>query len=168
MHFALIDCILSRTPDSLVAIKHVSLAEEYLQDHFPGFPILPGVLMLEAMVQAGRELVRAHPQADGRVVLGQVRALKYGTFVKPGRTIRIEVSLLKVVGGKPGEPSAPGEPGEAGEAASFEFKGEVLLLPQVLVGQVSGEGGAVAVPVAPVAAASGRFTLRPVRTSVIR
>ena len=165
MHFALIDCILSRTPDSLVAIKHVSLAEEYLQDHFPGFPILPGVLMLEAMVQAGRELVRAHPQADGRVVLGQVRALKYGTFVKPGRTIRIEVSLLKVVGGKPGEPSAPGEPGEAGEAASFEFKGEVLLLPQVLVGQVSGAGGAVA---APVAAASGRFTLRPVRTSVIR
>ena len=48
MHFTLIDRVLERTDDRLVAIKLVSAAEEYLQDHFPTFPVLPGVLMIEA------------------------------------------------------------------------------------------------------------------------
>src|SRR5438477_10906934 len=42
----------------LVAIKNLSLAEEYLSDHFPGFPVMPGVLMLEALTQAGGWLIR--------------------------------------------------------------------------------------------------------------
>ena len=56
MHFCLVDRILERSDDRIVTIKLVSNAEEYLRDHFPGFPVLPGVMMLEAMVQAGRAL----------------------------------------------------------------------------------------------------------------
>lgn len=89
MHFNLVDRVLERESERIVTIKHVSAAEEYLQDHFPTFPVLPGVLMLEAMVQAGREL------AGERVVLGRVRALKFGKFVKPGGTLRVEVVILK-------------------------------------------------------------------------
>ena len=59
MRFVLIDRILDVQPgQSLVAVKNLSLAEEYLADHFPGFPVMPGVLMLEALTQAGAWLIR--------------------------------------------------------------------------------------------------------------
>ena len=55
MRFLLIDRILDLEPGrNLVAVKNLSMAEEYLADHFPGFPVMPGVLMLEALTQAGR------------------------------------------------------------------------------------------------------------------
>lgn len=57
MRFNLIDRVLLREPDRLVAVKCVTQAEEYLADHFPGFPVLPGVMMLETLVQAGRLLL---------------------------------------------------------------------------------------------------------------
>ena len=95
MHFRLVDSILEQGPDRVVTLKHVSNAEEYLLDHFPGFPVLPGVMMLEAMVQAGRVLLDPSDQADPPLVLGQVRGLKYGTFVPPGSTLRVEVTRFK-------------------------------------------------------------------------
>ena len=59
MRFTLIDRILTLEPGrSITAIKNVSLAEEYLADHFPGFPVLPGVLMIAAMVPAVSWLLR--------------------------------------------------------------------------------------------------------------
>jgi len=91
MYFCLVDAILEKSEDHIVTIKHVTSAEEYLQEHFPTFPVLPGVMMLEAMVQAGRELLGA----DDRWVLCAVRALRYGNFVKPGATLRIRVDLAK-------------------------------------------------------------------------
>ncbi|MBT8485674.1 MAG: beta-hydroxyacyl-ACP dehydratase [Phycisphaerales bacterium] len=90
MKFCLVDRVLEQGPERIVAVKHVSLAEEYLQDHFPGFPVLPGVLMLEAMVQAARRLVTA--ESGDRVVLGGVHALKYGAMVRPGEVLRVEVT----------------------------------------------------------------------------
>ncbi len=95
MHFCLVDRVLERTDDSIVTIKLVSGAEEYLQDHFPTFPVLPGVFMLEAMVQAARELLDPGGAGDVPLVLGRVRALKYGTFIKPGDTLRASVSVQK-------------------------------------------------------------------------
>ncbi len=94
MHFSLIDRVLERSDDRLVSIKMVSNAEEYLQDHFPTFPVLPGVMMIEALVQASRELLSGG-DASQRWVLSEVRALKYGSFVKPGQTLRAEVQVQK-------------------------------------------------------------------------
>jgi len=94
MRFELIDAILEASETRLVAIKHVSSAEEYLQDHFPTFPVLPGVFMLEAMAQAARELLVRRDPALGRCVLGEVRNLKYGAMVRPGESLRVEVELL--------------------------------------------------------------------------
>lgn len=99
MYFSLIDSVLERSEDRVLAIKHVSMAEEYLRDHFAGFPVLPGVLMLEAMVQAARLVAEVRDQGMGRWVLGEVRALKYGRMVRPGQTLRIDVSLVKWEGG---------------------------------------------------------------------
>jgi len=92
MKFILIDQVLERTPTSLTAIKNVTAAEEYLGDHFPGFPVLPGVFMLEALVQAARELLK---DRGTHLVLGQVRALRYGSFVRPGESLRVQVTLDK-------------------------------------------------------------------------
>ncbi|MHC4717931.1 MAG: hotdog family protein, partial [Planctomycetota bacterium] len=59
MKFHLVDRIESVEPGSrIVGIKSLSLAEEYLADHFPAFPVLPGVLMLESLVQTAAWLLR--------------------------------------------------------------------------------------------------------------
>jgi|TARA_B100000959_G_scaffold225350_1_gene239452 3-hydroxyacyl-[acyl-carrier-protein] dehydratase len=92
MKFDLVDQILKQDEDRIVTIKQVTRAEEYLGDHFPGFPILPGVMMLEAMVQAASSLC----SKDGeRLVLTEVKAIKYGAMVKPGDRLRCEVHVLK-------------------------------------------------------------------------
>lgn len=92
MHFNLVDSVIERTDDSIVTVKNVTSAEEYLGDHFPSFPILPGVMMLECMVQAARELAGSD---GGPLVLGEVRNVKYGNMVRPGQQLRVEVSVKK-------------------------------------------------------------------------
>jgi 3-hydroxyacyl-[acyl-carrier-protein] dehydratase len=83
----------SPTP-SLVAVKNLSLAEEYLSDHFPGFPVMPGVLMLEALTQAGAWLIRDMEDfAHSVIVLKQAKTIKYGSFVEPGRQLELRVEL---------------------------------------------------------------------------
>ena len=80
---------------SLVAVKNLSLAEEYLADHFPGFPVMPGVLMLEALTQAGAWLVRDMEDfAHSVIVLKKAKMIKYGSFVEPGRQLQIRVDLV--------------------------------------------------------------------------
>ena len=96
MKFHLIDTVLEQSPDRIVAIKQVSLAEEYLADHFPTFPVLPGVLMVEAMVQAARRMLA--DRGDPRLVLGEVRGLKFGSFVRPGEALLVEVTLKSDTG----------------------------------------------------------------------
>src|SRR5262249_9634909 len=97
MKFLLIDDILEQSDQRLVALKQVSLAEEYLGDHFPGFPVLPGVMMVEAMAQAARTMLA--PRGDAQLVLGEVKALKFGNFVRPGQALRVEVVLDKQLDG---------------------------------------------------------------------
>jgi 3-hydroxyacyl-[acyl-carrier-protein] dehydratase len=78
----------------LVAAKNLSLAEEYLSDHFPGFPVMPGVLMLEALTQAGAWLIRDMEDfAHSIIVLKQAKTIKYGSFVEPGRRLELRVEL---------------------------------------------------------------------------
>jgi 3-hydroxyacyl-[acyl-carrier-protein] dehydratase len=96
MRFVLIDRILEvQRGESLLAVKNLSLAEEYLSDHFPGFPVMPGVLMLEALTQAGAWLIRDMEDfAHSVIVLKQARTIKYGSFVEPGRQLELRVNLV--------------------------------------------------------------------------
>lgn len=140
MHFSLIDQVLEVTATRIVAVKNVTMAEEYLGDHFPGFPVLPGVLMVETLVQAARLLLdEAFPDRE-RHVLGGVKALRYGNFVSPGESLRVEVVLEKQL-----------------PDGSLQFKG---------TGRVVRPAGAGAADASADAdtAISGRFTMRPVRT----
>jgi 3-hydroxyacyl-[acyl-carrier-protein] dehydratase len=97
MRFLLIDRILDLQPGkSLVAVKNLSMAEEYLADHFPGFPVMPGVLMLEALTQAGAWLVRETEDfAHSVVLLKRAKMIKYGSFVEPGRQLQIKVEMVE-------------------------------------------------------------------------
>ena len=114
MKFILIDRAVEVEPGKrLVAVKNLTLAEEYLQDHFPSYPVLPGVLMIEAMIQAAAWLQRVTSGfAQSMVVLDEVRNAKYGAFFRPGTTMQVEVSLLKQADGLwqfKGSGSAEGE-----------------------------------------------------------
>jgi 3-hydroxyacyl-[acyl-carrier-protein] dehydratase len=97
MRFLLIDRITELVPyQSVSAFKNLSLAEEYLTDHFPGFPVMPGVLMLEALVQAGGWLIRhSEDFAQSTILLKEVRAVRYNSFVAPGNTLQIQLTVRK-------------------------------------------------------------------------
>jgi len=98
MRFQLVDRILELEPHKrIVTVKNLSLAEEYLGDHFPSFPVLPGVLMLEGLVQSAGWLVQASTGFRyGQVLLREARAVKYGKFVRPGATLRMDVEALRL------------------------------------------------------------------------
>jgi 3-hydroxyacyl-[acyl-carrier-protein] dehydratase len=97
MRFSLIDRIIELEPGvRITAIKSLTMAEEYLADHFPHFPVMPGVLMLEAMTQAGAWLVRASEDfAHSMVVLRQAANVKYVQFVEPGQTLTVTAEIIK-------------------------------------------------------------------------
>jgi 3-hydroxyacyl-[acyl-carrier-protein] dehydratase len=90
--FVLVDRISEFEPGQrIVAHKALSLAEEYLADHFPTFPVLPGVLMLEALVQASAWVVRERLDfAVGVVLLKEARNVTYKSFVAPGEVLTVE------------------------------------------------------------------------------
>jgi 3-hydroxyacyl-[acyl-carrier-protein] dehydratase len=97
MYFSLIDRIESLEPGKqIVATKSLSLAEEYLKDHFPNFPVMPGVLMLEALTQASAWLIRISEDfSHSIVVLREIGNVKYARFVQPGQTLRITALIVK-------------------------------------------------------------------------
>ena len=97
MRFTLVDRIIEMEPGvRITAVKNLTMAEEYLGDHFPRFPVMPGVLMLEAMTQASAWLVRVTEDfAHSIVVLKQARNVKYGQFVEPGQTLTVTAEILK-------------------------------------------------------------------------
>lgn len=90
MRFCLVDRITEMDAgESITALKNLTSAEEYLADHFPGFPIMPGVLMVESLVQTGAWLMRYTENfAYSTILLKEVRAVKFSNFVKPGETLQ--------------------------------------------------------------------------------
>lgn len=97
MRLSLIDRILDiKVGRSITAVKSLSLAEEYLKDHFPLFPVMPGVLMLEAMYQASAWLIRKSEDfAHSVVLLKEARNIKYADFVQPGHTLVVTAEISK-------------------------------------------------------------------------
>ena len=98
MKFILVDQLLSHEPGKrLVMAKNVTMAEEYLADHFPNFPVLPGVMMLEAAIQTAAWLVRQHLDfAHSLIVLKESRGVRYGTFVSPGQTLVMTADAVEI------------------------------------------------------------------------
>ena len=97
MRFSLIDRIVELDKgQSITTVKNLSLAEEYLQDHFPGFAVMPGVLMVEALVQSGAWLMRATEDFKySTVLLKQAKAVKFNSFVTPGKQLRVTMTTHK-------------------------------------------------------------------------
>ncbi len=96
MRFNLVDRILEvEAGRRICTLKHLTLGEEYLADHFPTFPVMPGVLMLQTLVEAGAWLMRI--TEDFRysvIVLREAKNVKYGSFMEPGKTLTVTAELL--------------------------------------------------------------------------
>ena len=111
MRFNLVDRIVAVEPGrSLRAVKNLTLGEEYLADHFPTFPVMPGVLMLQTLVEASAWLLRISSEfRHSVIVLREARNVKYGNFMEPGRQMLLTTELIE----------------QDGALATFKGKGEV-------------------------------------------
>ena len=98
MRFILIDKIVSlEAGEQIKAVKNVSLSEEYLADHFPTFPVLPGVLLLEGLIESASWLVRRTENfAHSMILLEQARNVKYKSFLAPGSQIEYTVKVRAI------------------------------------------------------------------------
>ncbi len=98
MRFILIDKVVwLQSGKEIKTVKSLSLAEEYLSDHFPAFPVLPGVLLLEGLIESASWLVRDTENfAHSMVLLEQARNIKYKSFLAPGSSIEYIVTAQMI------------------------------------------------------------------------
>ena len=79
-----------------VAVKNVTLAEEHLHDHFPGFPVMPECLMIEAMAQTAGILVGEAKKFQEKVILAKIKKAAFFKYVKPGDTIKLDAEIESI------------------------------------------------------------------------
>ena len=80
-----------------VALKNVTLAEEHLHDHFPGFPVMPESLMIEAMAQTSGILVGEAKNFQEKVILAKVKKAVFFDYVRPGDTIILDAKIDSII-----------------------------------------------------------------------
>jgi len=97
MKYCQLDRIVELDPGNrLVAQRSLRADEEFLRDHFPKFPVMPGVMMLEALHQAAVWMIRTGEDfASPLVVLKETKGVKFGDFLCPGETLTVTVQRLK-------------------------------------------------------------------------
>ncbi len=95
--FLLVDRIIEMEPERIVGIKCVTANEPFFQGHFPDFPVMPGVLIVEAMAQAAGVLVlkQMEDRANKLVLLVAIENARFRRPVVPGDTLRMEMKVIK-------------------------------------------------------------------------
>jgi len=98
--FLLIDEVLEMEPGKrAVALKHVTGEEFWFAGHFPDYPVMPGVLIVEALAQAGAVIILSRPESRGKIVLfAGIDGIRFKRQVIPGDTLRLECEIIKVKG----------------------------------------------------------------------
>ncbi len=93
----LVDRIEELEPDRIVGIKNVTVNEPFFMGHFPDFPVMPGVMILEAMAQVAGVLVlsQIEDRKNKLVLLASVTEAKFRKPVRPGDQLRIEMKVAK-------------------------------------------------------------------------
>lgn len=96
--FLLVDRVIEiEPPTRAVGIKNVTLNEPFFQGHFPTYPVMPGVLIVEAMAQVGGVAVLASDEYKDKLALfAGIDNVRFKRQVKPGDTLRIEVEVQKI------------------------------------------------------------------------
>lgn len=96
--FLLIDRVLEiEEGKKITAIKNVTMNEQFFQGHFPVEPVMPGVLIIEAMAQAGAIAILSMEEYKGKLVyFGGINNAKFRAKVVPGDTLRFEVEIVKL------------------------------------------------------------------------
>lgn len=98
--FLLVDKILSYEENKITGIKNVTINEPFFQGHFPGHPVMPGVLVIEAMAQVGGVLMLSKEENKGKIPLfAGINKARFKKPVHPGDQLKIKVEILKIVRG---------------------------------------------------------------------
>ena len=102
MKYRQIDQIVELQPGKFLrATRTLRADEEHLKDHFPNFPVMPGVMMLESLHQAAIWMIRSGDDFQSPLVLlREVRSVKFGDFLTPGETLEVTAEAMKEVGAK--------------------------------------------------------------------
>jgi len=97
MRFLLIDRILEYEPGKVIqGIKNVTMSDDFLEDHFPGFPVMPGVLQLEALIQLASWLIWISNDQKYKGILKKFGVIKFKDIVKPGDQLILEVTFSEI------------------------------------------------------------------------
>ena len=97
--FLLIDKVTQLEENKVTAIKNVTANEYYFQGHFPIGPVMPGVLIIEALAQAGAIAILSKDEFKGKIAFfAGINNAKFRRKVVPGDTLRLEVELIKIRG----------------------------------------------------------------------
>lgn len=98
--FLLVDNIIETDdPGKIVGIKNVTINEPFFQGHFPGQPVMPGVLILEALAQTGAALVLRKPENRGKIALfAGIDNCRFRRQVGPGDRLKLEIEVIKLKG----------------------------------------------------------------------